>query len=371
VASGDGMKSLRSTLERLAHAVLHTKGTAPVALIVGVTGLGLLVGLDSLVMDEPVPRGDDEIYERMAEDPFGTHTFPFAYRIAVPWLVHVLPLGHTFSFSVLAWLFSASAGAVLFILLERLGFSRTISIPFALILVVSPPLLVASLRQGRSADPLTVLVMVTGALFIVERRSRALAATMLIGAFNRESALFLAPWAYAVWARDWWDGDAFRRVVAVALPAALAYASLRLAIPTVGREQVPGYGSLVGSRWDVIRDALTTLPTLARRAFTTFGPFWFVAPLALRDWSFARRSLVLAALCAMSMTFALDWQRVVLIAAPAVYASAAWSVRHSTRLLAVVLAAWLALIGGYAIYMDRSGVRTGIIENSPPRYPVR
>ena len=57
-------------------------------------------------------------------------------------------------------------------------------------------------------------------------------------------------------------------------------------LPTVGREQVPGYGSLVVSRWDVLHDALNMIPTLARRAFTTFGPFWLVAPLALRDWSF-------------------------------------------------------------------------------------
>src|SRR5439155_21074694 len=173
------MRDLRATLERLQYAVLHAEGAGFVAVLVGITGLGLLVGLDGLVTDEPVPRGDDEIYERMAQDPFGTHTFPFAYRIAVPWLVHVLPFGHTFSFSALAWLCSAAAGAVLFILLERLGFPRTISIPFALILVVSPPLLVASLRQGRSADPMTVLVMVTGALFTVERKPRALGATML------------------------------------------------------------------------------------------------------------------------------------------------------------------------------------------------
>jgi hypothetical protein len=35
------------------------------------------------------------------------------------------------------------------------------------------------------------------------------------------------------------------------------------------------------------------------------------------------------------------------------------------------LAAFTLLIVGYALYMQHSGVRTGIIENPPPPYPVR
>jgi len=35
------------------------------------------------------------------------------------------------------------------------------------------------------------------------------------------------------------------------------------------------------------------------------------------------------------------------------------------------VAAFAVLIGVYAVYMQRSGVRTGIIENRLPSYPVR
>lgn len=327
--------------------------------------------LDALVRDEPAPRGDDLIYERMARDPLAPHTFVFAYRIAVPWLVHVLPFEHTLSFSLIAWLCSGAAGAVLFLLLERLGVSRRVSIALAFVLVLSPPLLVASLRQGRNPDPLTILVMLTGALFIVERRPRALAVTMLIGALNRESALFLGPLAYAVWAQRPFDRAVLIRTGAAAAPAVAAFLALRFAIPTVGREQVPGYGrSLLGGRIEVLEDGLAQAGVQARRLLSIYGPLWLLAPLALREMRFARRGLVLCGLCVVAMTFALDWGRIAFIAAPVIYAAAAWTLDRRPRLLAPTLVLCAALVFGYAAYMQVSGV-DNIIDTAPPPYPVR
>lgn len=330
-----------------------------------------LVLLDALVRDAPTPRGDDLIYERMASDPLEPHTFVFAYRIAVPWLVHVLPFGHELSFSVIAWLCSGAAAAALVLLLERLGSSRRVCIALAFVLALSPPLLVASLRQGHNPDPLTVLVMVAGALFIVERRQRALAVTMLIGALNRESALFLGPLAYAVWAERPFDRAVLTRTAAVAAPALAAFLALRLAIPTVGREQVPGYGaSLIGGRLEVIGDGLRSWDLEARRLLSIYGPLWLLAPLALRGSPFARRGLVLGALCAVAMTFALDWGRVAFVAAPVVYAAAAWTLDRRPRLFVPTLVACAVLIAGYAAYMQIDGMGN-LIDAGPPPYPVR
>jgi hypothetical protein len=344
---------------------------ARIALAIAVVGCAALVLLDALVRDATTPRGDELIYERMAEHPGATHTFVFAYRIAVPWLVHVLPFDHDLSFSLIAWVCSGAAGGVLFLLLEHLGISRRISIPLAFVLVLSPPLLVASLRQGRNPDPLTVLVMISGALFILRGQPRALAATMLVGALNRESALFLAPLAYAVWARQPWDRDALVRMLAVAAPAIAAFVALRLAIPTVGRESVPGYGGgVIGGRLDVLQDAGGELGLQARRMASIYGPLWLLAPLALARCQLARRALVLALLCAIAMTFALDWGRIAFIAAPAVYAAAAWTLQQRPRLLLPTLAACVALVVGYAAYMQNSGV-DNVINTHPPPYPVR
>lgn len=338
---------------------------------IGVLGTLAIILLDACVRDAPTPQGDDLIYARMADDPTAPHTFVFAYRVAVPWLVHVLPFEHGFSFSAIAWLCSGAAGAVLFLLLERLEIPRRISIPLAFVLVLSPPLLVASLRQGYNPDPFTVLVMVAGALFIVERRPVPLAVTMLVGACNRESALFLAPLAYAVWAHRPLDRAALVRVLAVAAPAVAAFCALRFAIPTVGKEMVPGYGaSLIGGRLEVLGDGLRAWDIEARRLALIYGPLWLLAPLALRDFSFARRGLVLAPLCVLAMTFALDWGRVAFVAAPVVYAAAAWTLDRRPRLLAPALALCALMIVAYAAYMQLAGTQN-IIDAGHPPYPLR
>jgi hypothetical protein len=338
--------------------------------VIGAAGMLAIILLDACVRDAPTPHGDDLIYERMAAAPLEPHTFVFAYRIAVPWLVHVLPMDHELSFSLVAWICSGAAGGVLFLLLDRLGTSRRVSVPLAFVLVLSPPLLVASVRQGRNPDPLTILVMVTGALCIVERRPKALAVAMLVGALNRESALFLAPFAYAAWADRRWDRAALARVVAVAAPAVVAFVALRFAIPTVGREQVPGYGgSLLAGRVDVLKDGLTS-DVEARRLAAIYGPLWLLAPLALRDFWFARRGLVLVGLCVVSMTFALDWGRVAFIAAPVVYAAAAWTLDRHRRLRAATAILCALMVFGYAGYMQLSGTDNIINQGSPP-YPVR
>ena len=44
-------------------------------------------------------------------------TFPYAFRVAVPWLVYVLPFSHVVSFTLLAWLAIAASAAVLYELL--------------------------------------------------------------------------------------------------------------------------------------------------------------------------------------------------------------------------------------------------------------
>ena len=195
---------------------------------------------------------------------------------------------------------------------------------------------------------------------------------LLLGAAFREAVLFLIPLAYAVWANRPLDARAAARALAPAAPAIIAYTAIRLGIHTVGEAQVPGYGgSLLSERFTVIGDGLKSPFQEARRMFTVYGPLWLIAPLALRDMRYARRGLALVAMSLLSMTFALDWGRMILLSAPVFYPAAAHVLDARRRWWLPTLLAALALIGGYAVYMDRSGVRTGIIENPPPPYPVR
>src|SRR6185437_8913641 len=124
------------------------------ALCVGL--LGALALLSELSRRETVPRGDDLIYERMAQHPLATHTFPFAFRIGLPWLVHVLPFSHTVSFELLAWVAAGGAAAFAFVLMSRLDAPRGLAAGLALALATSPPMLVVALREGRNTDAITI-----------------------------------------------------------------------------------------------------------------------------------------------------------------------------------------------------------------------
>ena len=338
----------------------------------GVVALAALLAMDAYVRDSPAPQNDELIYERMASDPFAPHTFPFAYRVAVPTVVHLLPFDHELSFSLLAWLFTAGCATLAYVLMRRFPIPKPLAAGIGLSLALCPTLFVVSLRQGANVDPESVFVMLAGSIAIVDRRPVAFGVIVLIGVFVRESALFLVPFAYAVWAERLWDPAAARQVLLASAPGVAAYTALRLSIPTVARDQVLGYDSLLGGRIDVLRAAAEDPQYPLRRVALAFGPLWLAAPFALRDLPFARRGLVLVACCVVSMTFALDWGRIILLAAPVVIVAAGWVLRDRPRLAAATVGVFLAMNVGYAVYMeDFGGAQEGIIDVSPAPYEIR
>jgi hypothetical protein len=336
-------------------------------LLVGTAGLVLLLIADAFVRDAGPPRGDDQIYELMAEQPFETHTFPFAYRILVPTLVHLSPLGNTLSFSLLAWIASAASGTVAFVLMRRFAIKPWLAAALALCLVLSPHLLLASIRQGRNFDPETVLVMLAGGLAVADRRPLALGLIVAVGATVRESALFLLPFAYAYWAQRPLDRRAATEVIAAGLPGLAIYAALRAGLPTVGL----GYGSALGGRVEIVESVFDYPFVDLRRIFIAFGPLWLVAPFALMALRYASRGLVLVACCLVGFLFAEDWGRVVLAAAPVIYVAAAYVLNTRRTLALAAVASFVALNLTYAVYMQVHGVESGIINGPLPDYEVR
>jgi hypothetical protein len=325
----------------------------------------------ALMPKEGVPHSDDLIYEDIAREPFGTHTFPFGLRFGLPLLVHVLPLGGGSAFLLLAIVCAGAAAAFAYLLMRELGSGPTLAASLATLMCLSPPFLVVILRHGRNTDIATVLLMLAATYFAVRRRYWQLAATMLIGVAVREAVLFIGPLAYALWATRPLDRDAAMRTLAVTAPALAAYLAIRLGVHTVGKAQVPGYtGSLVKERVSVIELGLRSPFQEVRRMFSVYGPLWLVAPLALAGMRFARRGLILVAMSVVAMTYALDWGRMILLAAPVFYPAAAWALERHPRLQRPTIAVFALLIVVYAVYMAHSGVRTGIVEAGRPPYPV-
>jgi hypothetical protein len=314
---------------------------------------------DALIRHESHPTGDEPFYLRMAAHPSAPHAFPYAYRIAVPWLVHVLPFSHVVSFTILAWLALGAAGGALYVLLQEFEVRPRLALALAVGFVLSPILLVVLPRHGQSIDPEETLVMVLGCLFIVRRQRVALALTLLIGVAVKETSLFLIPLAYAVWAERPLDREALRDVVGVAAIPVAAYVLLRASVDAVGSSYASGYtGSFLSVRAQVLGDAVSTLQL--RRLAYTFGPLWLIAPFALRDLSFARRGLVLVALCLLAMTVTFDSPRIIFLAAPVFYVAAGWVLRNRPRLAALAIVALLAVDLGYGIYLQVHGVRHGL-----------
>lgn len=151
------------------------------ALALAVAGAVALALLAALMPKEGAPRGDDLIYEHVARDPFGTHTFPFGLRFGLPLLVHVLPLGGGGAFLLLAILCAGGATAFAYLLMRELGASVPLASSLALLMCLSPPFLVVILRHGRNTDIATVLLMLAATHFAVRRRYLPLAVTMLAG----------------------------------------------------------------------------------------------------------------------------------------------------------------------------------------------
>jgi len=346
-------------------SALHAKAVSRVPAPLGVAALCLaLVALaDAVLRHESGLSGDEPFYERMAAHPGGAHNFPYAYRVAVPWLVHVLPFSHVVSFTLLAWLAIAATGGALYALMREFEIAPDVAAALTAGFALSPPLLVVLVRHGRSIDPASILVMVLGCLFVVRRQRAYLGVTILVGVAVRESSLFLIPFAYAVWAQRPLDRSALRDVALVSVLPVAAYVALRTSIPVAGRQYIPGYsGPFLKARVDILRQGLSgsTLPTELRRLAYTYGPLWLAAPFALRTLSFARRGLVLVLLCVASMTFAFDWGRIIFLAAPVFYVAGAWALRRRRGLALAAVIALFALDIGYGVYLQAYGVQHGI-----------
>jgi hypothetical protein len=188
----------------------------------------------------------------------------------------------------------------------------------------------------------------------------------------RETTLFLIPFAYLMWAQRPLDTPALRRVALVSTPALAGYAALRWTLPTIGRERVLGYDKgLIAGRREVLDAAADQAWEQVRRVASAFGPLWLTLPFAVRGMRFARAGLVVVGLTAASCLFALDWGRILFLAAPVVYVAGGWVMERHRAAAVAVLVTFAAMNVGYAVHMDRSGVVDGIDHTSPPPYPVR
>jgi hypothetical protein len=324
------------------------------ALCLALTGL---VGL--LVTHERGTSGDEPFYLAMAAAPRDPHNFPYAYRVAVPWLVHLMPFRAIVSFTILGLLAVAVSAGALFALLRDFDVGERVAAGLSVGFTLSPVLWVVIIRHFISIDPASVMVMILGVLFIVRRQRLALLITLTIGAAVRESTMFLVPFTYLVWAERPLDRDALRDTALTCVLPVIVYGLIRTQIDAVDKQYIPGYsGAFLTARVDLVKAA--PWGSELRRLAYTYGPLWLVAPFALRSSSFARRGLLIVFFCLVSMTYAYDWDRVMFLAAPVFFVGAGIVLAHRRRLAILVVVALLSVDVGYGIYLQAAGVSHGI-----------
>ena len=210
-------------------------------LSVGLLCAAVAIAINAVMLHQVGFSGDEAYYARMAAHPAGPHNFPYAFRVGVPFLVHLLPISRSAAWMAVALTAAAIAAAGLYALLAEFAIPPRLAAGLAVGFIVSPPLLVTFLRNGISVDPATVMILTLAALFIVRRNRLALAVVLLAGVSVHESCLYAIPLAYAVWARRPVDGQALRDLALVAVVPALVYLYLRSSIVAVGEQYQPGY----------------------------------------------------------------------------------------------------------------------------------
>jgi hypothetical protein len=132
------------------------------AFLVGLVCLGVATALNAVLLHETGLSGDEPYYARIAAHPAGPHNFPYAFRLSIPYLVHVLPFSQAFSWELLALLCVAVAAGALFVLLCEFEVDARLAAGLAVCFAISPPVLVVLLHAGARGQAQPGLDRATG-----------------------------------------------------------------------------------------------------------------------------------------------------------------------------------------------------------------
>jgi len=195
-------------------------------------------------LSEEHPRfdvGDHLVYIPMAETPGDPHPTPFCYRKLVPTLAWILPMGTQSSFYLLTLLFLWGTGVLLYLVLRELGENRF----YALAGVV----LFFSLNWGAKflvhdfwlVDPALFFAGAVSVYAALRGNSVGTAAAIALGVAAKETAVFLLPLCYGIWAQRLVDLRAIRRILRVAIVPIAVFVLLRVFVPASGSFDVAAF----------------------------------------------------------------------------------------------------------------------------------
>jgi len=237
-----------------------TPGQLLVAALVSVAWLTVaLLPLPGVVRAAQAPGLDAHIYLAMAEAPTVFTMPPYAYRLGVPLLAHVLPFSLEVNFFLLTWLGLFAAMLLGYVFFRQVGYGHGLALLGSSFVGAAPEVTVY-LGNHFLVDPFALAMMMAVLVAIEKGLSDGLTALLLLlASLCKESAFFVIPVLYLRLAGPRLvDRRAAGRTILIAAPAVLAALTLRFAwggafeafpylSPWEGRRQ-PWYGSIEAYR---------------------------------------------------------------------------------------------------------------------------
>jgi hypothetical protein len=200
---------------------------------VAVAGVWLAVALlplPGVIGADRAPGLDAHIYVAMAESPTVFTMPPYAYRIGVPWVAHLLPFSIEMNFFLLTCFGLLAALVLGYILFRELGYSHGLAL-LGLSFVAAAPEVSVYLGNHFLVDPLA-LGLILAVLVAIEKGVSAgpIALLLLIASLFKETAFFVVPVLYLrlAGARRV-DRQAAWQTLLISAPAIVASLTLRLA----------------------------------------------------------------------------------------------------------------------------------------------
>jgi hypothetical protein len=289
---------------------------------------------------------DHHIYRWMAEHAVGSfHVAPWGWRLLGPVIAGDLPVPIVSAFQILTFAGLLVAAVATYATARVLGFGAMLSAVGVLLFLSLGYAVKFNVFDFWLADPLAFAFVAVGFLLIVLRQDLAFAICIAVGVLAKESVIFTVALYYGFRAERPIDPRVALQTVAVALPALAVLLGVRLAIPAQN-----GDGAYLATLPGPIRSNARTVPsydllalvrqTIAKRdwfdtTIRTVSAFGVtVGLLAFVGAARARKLLVRAApylaLVLVQLLFAINTQRLVVLAFPVVILLALEGVRWLT-----------------------------------------
>ena len=295
--------------------------------LLGITALFLRT--EKLGYTHPVftHNWDHHFYIQMAVgNLFEPGAAPFGWRVLNPLLAKLLPFDLKTNFTLLSFTALWMTAVVTYFMLRTIGFSDELALTGMLFFISLGWATRFNIFDFWLTDPLSFLFVVASIWSIFAHKDLLFMILLVVGVAAKENVIFVAPLYYTINSSAIWDIQALRRSIFLVAPAVLLLLGIRAFIPVVNSEY-----SAISLLQDIglqrIRDF--SLDSLFSYTIGTFGVSLLILPLfsIKKNIALFFRFLPFIALTYFSLLFALNTERVLVSAFPAIIIMALYGAR--------------------------------------------